>query len=374
MRIRYNTSAILTNKVLNFNDSKLSESSERLSSGFKINHAKDNPSGLAIARRMSLQLRGLSNASQNASDGISVVQTAEGALEEIQTMIQRMNELAIQAANGINSDQERETIDMEIKQLKNEITRITKDTEFNGQKLLNGDCDLKGYTDAKGVDVVYYSDEVPVGQYVIKSIELPNPPYDDDGNLKEYTVTLAEEGDDYPFPPGTNITYDGELVTVTGDNSFEITFAIDPEKYKEGDSITLDITGLGAMRMQVGANEGEVLELRIPTVSLRSMGLSRYDITTQESAKKSIDMTAKANAYISSIRSRLGAYQNRLEHTSNSLDTTHENMTEAYSRIMDTDMAAEMTEYTNQQVLTQAGISMLAQANERPQQVLQLLQ
>ena len=372
MRIRYNTSAILTNKALNFNDSKLSVSSERLSSGYKINHAKDNPSGLAIAKRMSLQLRGLSNASQNASDGISVVQTAEGALQEMHSMVQRLSELAIQAANGVYSEQEREMIDMEVKQLKEELNRIVKDTEFNGQKLLTGDCDLKGYTDAKGVDVVYYADEVPVGQYVIDAI---SPSYDEDGNLEDGSVTLRTTGDN-AFPPDSTITYDGNQVTVTAANSFEITFTLDDviEQQSADGSITLDITGLGAMRMQIGANEGEILELRIPTVSIRSMGLTRYDITTPESAKLSIDMTVKANSYISSVRSRLGAYQNRLEHTSNSLDTTHENMTEAYSRIMDTDMAAEMTEYTNQQVLTQAGISMLAQANERPQQVLQLLQ
>lgn len=372
MRIRYNTSAILTNKALNFNDSQLSVSSERLSTGYKINHAKDNPSGLAIARRMSLQLRGLSNASQNSSDGISVVQTAEGALEEIQTMIQRMNELAIQAANGINSDQERETIDMEIKQLKKEITRITKDTEFNGQKLLNGDCDLKAYANAKGVNMVYYADEVPVGKYTITSI---NPAYDEEGNLLPDSITLLMDGSEEAFPDDAYITCEGNKVTITAGDSFEITFTVDdPFPGAAGDSYTWDITGIGAMRMQVGANEGEILEIRIPTISLTSIGIERYDISTVESAKKSIDMTLKANAYISGIRSRLGAYQNRLEHTSNSLDTTHENMTEAYSRIMDTDMAEEMTEYTNRQVLTQAGISMLAQANERPQQVLQLLQ
>ena len=135
MRINYNISAMLANKALGKNDDRLSTSSERLSTGYKINSAKDNPSGLAIAKRMNMQLRGLSNASQNASDGVSVVQTAEGTMQEMQDMIQRMSELAVQSANGTNTEKEREMIEMEIVQLKEEIDRIASDTEFNGKKL-----------------------------------------------------------------------------------------------------------------------------------------------------------------------------------------------------------------------------------------------
>lgn len=363
MRVNYNVSALLANKALNQNDNKLSTASERLSTGYKINHAKDNPSGLAIAKRMNLQLRGLSNASQNASDGVSVVQTAEGALQEVQSMVQRISELAIQATNGTNSDKEREMIQMEVDQLKEEIERITRDTEFNGQKLLNGDCDLKGYSDTPGVTVTYYSDEVPVGDYVISSI---NPTYDADGNLTDGSVSVS-------FPADAKYSYEGNQVTITGSNSFELSLSIDPDA-TFASSVTLDLTGIGAMRMQIGANEGEVMEIRIPKVSLETLGLDKADLTTKESSRKAIDQAKGAISKISSIRARLGAYQNRLEHTADSLDITHENVTGAYSRLMDTDMAEEMTEYTNLQVLTQAGTSMLAQANERPQQVLQLLQ
>ena len=373
MRVNYNVSALIANKSLNQNDNKLSNASERLSSGYKINHAKDNPSGLAIAKRMNMQLRGLSDASQNASDGVSIVQTAEGALQEIQEMIQRMNELAVQAANGTYSDKEREMIDMEIRQLKEEIERIAEDTDFNGKKLLNGDCDLKGYTDAEGVKVTYYADEVPVGKYTVSAI---NPAYDAEGNLMDGSVTLLQDGSDTAFPEDAYISYEGNKATITAANSFEVTISLDTTitTTSADGSITLDLTGLGAMRMQIGANEGEVMEIRIPTMSLETLKLDKADFTTKEGAKKAIGLTKDANAYISKIRSRLGAYQNRLEHTSNSLDITQENVTGAYSRMMDTDMAEEMTEYTNLQVLTQAGISMLAQANERPQQVLQLLQ
>ena len=126
--------------------------------------------------------------------------------------------------------------------------------------------------------------------------------------------------------------------------------------------------------MQIGANEGEIMEIRIPALGLEQLGLKDVDLSTKEGALKAIELTDAANTYISSVRARLGAYQNRLEHTANSLDATNENLTDAFSRIMDTDMAEEMTEYSNEQVLTQAGISVLSQANERPQQVLQLLQ
>lgn len=373
MRVNYNVSALLANKALNQNDSKLTVASERLSTGYKINHAKDNPSGLAIAKRMNMQLRGLSNASQNASDGVSVVQTAEGALQEMQSMVQRINELAIQSTNGTNSEKEREMIQMEVDQLKEEIERIAKDTEFNGQKLLNGDCDLKGFCDADGVKVTYYSDEVAVGKYTISAI---NPQYDADGNLLDGSVTLLMDGSDNAFPKDSYISYEGNKVTVTARNSFEVTFSLDAAitTSSADGSVTLDLTGLGAMRMQIGANEGEVMEIRIPTVSLETLGLDKADFSTEESSRKAITLATDAISKISTIRARLGAYQNRLEHTADSLDVTHENVTGAYSRMMDTDMAEEMTEYTNLQVLTQAGTSMLAQANERPQQVLQLLQ
>ena len=159
MRVNYNISAILANKALNQTDSKLSVSSERLSTGYKINHAKDNPSGLAIAHRMTMQLRGLSNAAQTASDGVSVVQTAEGAISEMQDMVHRISELAVQAANGTNSDDDRKMIQEEIDQLKLELTRIASDTDFNGKKLLNGDFDLKGYSDVEEVKVSFYKKE-----------------------------------------------------------------------------------------------------------------------------------------------------------------------------------------------------------------------
>lgn len=376
MKINYNVSAVVANAALTVNEKKFNVSTERLSTGYKVNHAKENPSGIAIAKRMNAQLKGLSQSKDNASTAVSVVSTAEGALTEIQSMIQRMNELSVQAATGTKTDSDRESIQAEIKELKEEIERMKNDTEFNGKKLLNGDCDLKGYADAKGIKVSYYSDETPVANY---KFSLVNPiPLDQDGNvdLKDGSVTLLQDGSENAFPKDAKITYDGDKVTVTAANEFEITFKVDKNvtTTSQDGSISLDITGIGAMRVQIGANEGQVLAIRIPEVSLDRLGLSDIDISTQEGAQRAIELSKQANAYISSVRSRIGAYENRLEHTQSSLGVTEENVTSAFSRIMDTDMAEEMTEYANQQVLNQAGISVLTQANQRPAEVLQLLQ
>lgn len=376
MKINYNVSAVVANAALTVNEKKFNVSTERLSTGYKVNHAKENPSGIAIAKRMNAQLKGLSQSKDNASTAVSVVSTAEGALTEIQSMIQRMNELSVQAATGTKTDSDRESLQAEIKELKEEIERMKNDTEFNGKKLLNGDCDLKGYADAKGIKVSYYSDETPVANY---KFSLVNPiPLDQDGNvdLKDGSVTLLQDGSENAFPKDAKITYDGNKVTVTAANEFEITFQVDKnvKTTSQDGSISLDITGIGAMRVQIGANEGQVLAIRIPEVSLDTLGLSDIDISTQEGAQRAIELSKQANAYISSVRSRIGAYENRLEHTQSSLGVTEENVTSAFSRIMDTDMAEEMTEYANQQVLNQAGISVLTQANQRPAEVLQLLQ
>lgn len=376
MKINYNVSAVVANAALTVNEKKFNVSTERLSTGYKVNHAKENPSGIAIAKRMNAQLKGLSQSKDNASTAVSVVSTAEGALTEIQSMIQRMNELSVQAATGTKTDSDRESIQAEIKELKEEIERMKNDTEFNGKKLLNGDCDLKGYADAKGIKVSYYSDETPVANY---KFSLVNPiPLDQDGNvdLKDGSVTLLQDGSENAFPKDAKISYNGDKVTVTAANEFEITFQVDKNvtTTSQDGSISLDITGIGAMRVQIGANEGQVLAIRIPEVSLDTLGLSDIDISTQEGAQRAMDLTKQANAYISSVRSRIGAYENRLEHTQSSLGVTEENVTSAFSRIMDTDMAEEMTEYANQQVLNQAGISVLTQANQRPAEVLQLLQ
>lgn len=370
MRINYNVSAMLSNNALSTNEDLLAQSLQRLSSGLKINSAKDNPAGLAMAKRMNAQIEGLSKASQNASDGISIIETADGALSEIQEMIQRMNELATKATNGTLMDEDREFIQDEIDGLCAEIERVADNTEFNSQKLLNGEFDLKAYTDVDAVKVSYCSDSVTIGDYEISGASVT---FDADGNVATFTGTF---GADFPADLAVTSIKDNE-VTLKGGQGFKITLDLNAVAANAtaviGD-ININAPGIGPMRLQIGSNEGQILEVRIPKVSLKNAGIDNLDMSTKEGAEDALNRMGGAINYISSVRSRLGAYQNRLESSVNSLDITSENMTSAYSRIMDVDMAEEMTNYTTYQVLTQAGTSMLAQANERPSQVLQLLQ
>lgn len=439
MKINYNMSAIIANDKLAKTDTALSTSIEKLSSGYKINHAKDSPSGIAIAKKMHDQIRGLNRAAQNASDGISVIETAEGTLSEVQDMLQRMNELAIKGSTGTLSDSDRQTLQDEVDQLRDEIDRIAGSTEFNGNVLLDGTFDLKGYTSNPDVKVESYSDQAKIGNYYIEGITVKEiEKVDADGNpidengLPVYEQKLDENGEPVLDANGkpvmnqisepvmiktldtTNVIFkpvdgsgnpvqitlpsgkqvdaldivnpkcivaeDGYTLTVTGDNQFSMTLTFDISD-KDAvppnntiDPANIELTGIGAMTMQIGANEGQTLDIRIPTVSSKTLGIHQVDVTKKEDARLSINRISNALDTISSIRSRLGAYQNRLESSVSSLDVTEENMTSAYSRIMDVNMAEEMTEYTKNQVLVQAGTSMLAQANERPSQVLQLLQ
>ncbi len=376
MRINYNVSAMLANNALANNDNMLAQSLERLSSGLKINHAKDNPAGLAMAKRMNAQLKGVAVANQNAGDGVSVIEIADGAMTEISDMLQRMNELAIKSANGIESESDRKIIQDEVSQLKEEITRVAETTEFNGLPLLNGDFSLKGYTDDPSVKVSSYSRNVPAKIYEIADMVIDKETVDGT-ETGEYTVDI-NFADSMGFPDGATAEMKDKMVVIKGSNNFEMTLDLNnadfdtmPLAYTK---VKVDATGIGPMRLQIGANEGQILEVDIPQISLRHMGIEELEVTTEENSLDAIERLDGAISYVSRVRGQLGAYQNRLESTMNSLDITSENMTAAYSRIMDVDMAEEMTNYTTNQVLTQAGTSMLAQANERPSQVLQLLQ
>lgn len=609
MRINYNISSIIARNALNNNDNRLADSIQRLSSGLKINSAEDDAAGLAISIKMNAQIKCLERATQNANDGLSVVNTADGAMSEMHDILQRMNELAIQSANGTNADSDREQIQLEIDQLVAELDRIAETTEFNGQKLLDGSFAYKGYTNTENVKVMSYSDGVASGVYAIGSITYSK--YEDkimdfaayveenssEGEVKHEQSYQAESADgildmlygtasisEYmaanpdttlkAFPDGAKVLLDEENIIIKAENDFEVKLTLNDNKAvnnktgitvntssstknitmdsyrnitiknedgsakyniselnikKEGNNaavvdlsevdketlteelsealakkfpdadnvnitdctyssstgklefavslseggtnstsvikfdialnytisvdeqitdqngnkqtvtkqievdfseeanrtkyasqfaklklpnkiyddttnpatvdplnkylythtervettyevgkkdtpILVDLTGIGAMRVQVGANEGQVIEMEIPALQALYLGVKDLDISTEEKATEAIDTIGAAINQLSSIRAKIGAYANRIEHTITNLDSTVENVTAAYSRIMDVDMATEMTEYSTVQVLVQSSTAMLAQANERPQQALQLLQ
>lgn len=378
MKINSNMQALIAQNVLRTNEEKNASSTERLSSGFKINHAKDSPAGMAVSNRMNAQIRSLYKAKDNASNAVNVVQTADGALTEVHNMLQRMNELAVKASNGTLTTSDREAIQKEVNALRNEIDRIAKDSEYNTQNLLGGEQQMKGYimdsslTDS--IKVVNYDVDFPKGEYTLNLKDHKNP-------------TLKINGGDVPNLKSIVSENDNKIIATLNDGS-KLTFSYDGADHPTDPAdkgIKVDITGIGGMKIQVGTKAGQEIQVVIPKMDSKSIGIGvtkdstgkiddPIDMRTEEGARRSIEAIKDAIEYVSSARSGLGAYQNRLESTVASLAETTENLENSYSTIKDVDMAEEMVEYTKLQVLVQAGTSMLSQANEQPQQALQLLQ
>ena len=374
MKVNSNIQAMFAQSILSANEEKMAKSTQKMSSGYKLNRAMDNPAGMAITNRMRAQLSSLERATKNSKNAINAIQTAEGALSEIESMLQRMNELSIQGSNGTMSSSDRLAIQEEVDQLVSEINRISKNTSYNSQNLLDGTQDLKAFSrPSKNISVRNYNELMDVGKYKIS--------VGADGLVTSLTkdgATIdiaAQEVVEFVDKDGKTTGYSTKIHTANG---AELTFET------KGDSgatnVELDITGYGGMKIQVGAEEGQEIQVVIPEVSLRTLnfvdldGNRTLDLRTEEGATKAISQIASAIDYVSAARSKLGAYQNRIENTVTNLDVTTENLTESYSTIKDIDMAEGMVEYTTLQVLIQAGTSMVAQANEQPQQALQLLQ
>lgn len=374
MKVNSNIQAMFAQSILSANEEKMAKSTQKMSSGYKLNRAMDNPAGMAITNRMRAQLSSLERATKNSKNAINAIQTAEGALSEIESMLQRMNELSIQGSNGTMSSSDRLAIQEEVDQLVSEINRISKNTTYNSQNLLDGTQDLKAFSrPSKNISVRNYNELMDVGKYEIS--------VGPDGLVKSLTkdgATIdiaAQEVVEFVDKDGKTTGYSTKIHTANG---AELTFET------KGDSgatdVELDITGYGGMKIQVGAEEGQEIQVVIPEVSLRTLnfvdldGNRTLDLRTEEGATKAISQIASAIDCVSAARSKLGAYQNRIENTVTNLDVTTENLTESYSTIKDIDMAEGMVEYTTLQVLIQAGTSMVAQANEQPQQALQLLQ
>ena len=374
MKVNSNVQAMFAQSILSANEEKMAKSTQKMSSGYKLNRAMDNPAGMAITNRMRAQLSSLERATKNSKNAINAIQTAEGALSEIESMLQRMNELSIQGSNGTMTSSDRLAIQEEVDQLVSEINRISKNTSYNSQNLLDGTQDLKAFSgSSKDISVRNYNELMDVGKYKIS--------VGADGLVTSLTkdgATIdiaAQEVVEFADKDGNTTGYSTKIHTANG---AELTFET------KGDSgatnVELDITGYGGMKIQVGAEEGQEIQVVIPEVSLRTLnfvdldGNRTLDLRTEEGATKAISQIASAIDYVSAARSKLGAYQNRIENTVTNLDVTTENLTESYSTIKDIDMAEGMVEYTTLQVLIQAGTSMVAQANEQPQQALQLLQ
>lgn len=460
MKINHNVTAQLANVSLKKNDKRIATSLERLSSGYKITKAADDAAGLAISNKMKAQIRALDRSSRNAEDGTSIIETADGAMSEIESIAQRIRELCVQASNDTYNLEDRAAIQSEVDEMLDEMDRIAKTTEFNGKGLLNGEASRTVYSKDDTVKAISSSLSVAAGNYTftidnvatpasvqvyfpampltenyeieINSTTVTLEPTDTaasarqkitqlcdkmnisvtDGQAGNLTLTSNATGwgqritTDYPdrvgdFSQGTNaeITLsttddpdtntafeksasyisDGNNIIISDNSGFEIQLELTPDA-QNGQDITMTVFDAGYMTIQIGANEHQNLNMDFPEISCQTLalrdwnGIDTINVCTQFGATNAIESLDNAITRISAARSQLGSYQNRLESTIASLDIGVENMTDAMSRITDTDMASEMTEYTQLSVLTQAATTMLSQANTRVETVMSLLQ
>ena len=459
MVVQHNLRAMNSNRMLSITQGSLNKSTEKLSSGYKVNRAADDAAGLSISEKMRKQIRGLTQASLNAEDGISAVQTAEGALTEVHDMLQRMNELAVKAANGTNSTSDRQTIQDEVDQLLTEIDRVAETTKFNELYTLKGDEDkvtrylsahdagIEGTLTQGATNATFSMDQLKFGD----TIMIAGREYHISGTQEQQGEIITSS-----VKIGQQVTIDGIMytctATVSNADKFELTkddliaklntsslsiMSVNGKTYY-GAGITDDrtvVSSIGAYKLiqkelglasSIGADgstqasvnagvDGKTLmkpsfegkwvfsidkgsvqvredidfslhvgadadmnnkiAVKIGALDTKGLGIQGLNVkdTTGAAATYAIDSIADAVARISAQRSLLGAVQNRLEHTINNLDNVVENTTAAESQIRDTDMATEMVKYSNNNVLAQAGQSMLAQSNQANQGVLSLL-
>ncbi len=380
MRINTNLMALNTHRQLSVNTGNVAKSTEKLSSGLRINRAGDDAAGLAISEKMRAQIKGLDMASKNSQDAISLVQTAEGALTETHSILQRMRELAVQSSSDTNQDNvDREALQAEFVALRSEIDEIAANTQFNNKNLLNGTFGLNTAVDNVNSDV-------QVGTNGVTEITLEGF-----SAGAAQSITFAQAG-------GGGATYEATFdgVTVAGvvneatAGSFSLDFGggriatvtysagMTTDYFATATNLQFDVTGTAA-KIQTGANASETLDVSIASMDSTDLtavsgALDTATVADGTSAEAAITTVNEAINTVSTQRANLGAVQNRLEHKIKNLDTSSENLSAAESRIRDLDMAAEMTKFTSNNILVQASTAMLAQANSAPQSVLSLLQ
>lgn len=428
MVIQQNITALNSHRQLGINNSKVKQSLEKLSSGYRINTAADDAAGLAISEKMRAQITGLERATKNALDGISLVQTAEGALGEVHSMLNRMVELAVESANGVLGDDDRLKIEAEITAIKDEVDRISQATNFNGIKLIDGSLDkvwravTKTYPSGKineatlppgdildpyvktsggaldsmpdlfknqGVGPVTISatpDSMPThltftiagrnGGELSYSIEMAGVL--DMNNGSTYTLDLSPFGSLDIENIGNGMQYVPEWLVVTDladylQNRMTPGLSVDPSEIHVTQMQQVDIDGL---ILQVGdtADDYNKVYVKVADMSSNGLGITKVTMISQQTSSVSLKNINSAIEKVSVSRGKLGAIQNRLETTVENLEVSTENITASESRIRDADMAKEAMHLQKNDILTQSAQSMLAQANMQPQQVLQLLQ
>ena len=389
MIINHNMNALNEHINMGINNTAAGKSMEKLSSGLRINRAGDDAAGLAISEKMRGQIRGLTQASRNSADGISMIQTAEGALNETTNILQRMRELAVQASNDTNTTSDREEIQKEINALTEEVDRIANNTEFNTQKLLNGsksgeegDLVREAVTAKQGQFKVTFADAIDGNTQLIidgKKVKFDNTSAANKGTIEK---KLNDTFDKYTF------TYDEQKKELSiqqkiGEDKKEMSISRNGVKQtvttqQVGVTARAEELSEGKVSVQVGANASQSMSIEIGDMRAEALNIVNDEgkglsVETAQSANEAITAFDAALNAVSSQRANLGAVQNRLEYTISNLDNTAENLTSAESTLRDVDMAKEMMEYSKNNILNQAAQAMISQANQQPQNVLQLL-
>ena len=389
MIINHNMNALNAHRNMGVNNTAAGKSMEKLSSGLRINRAGDDAAGLAISEKMRGQIRGLTQASRNSADGISMIQTAEGALNETTNILQRMRELAVQASNDTNTTSDREEIQKEINALTEEVDRIANNTEFNTQKLLNGsksgeegDLVREEVTAQIGEFTISLNKDLAAGDRLV--IDGKFIKFDTNDVVDKDTIQAKLE----PILEGYDITVTDKknikLVQKVGTDKDEFKVKLNgadtgfKTTIKDGVTARAEEYSEGKVSVQVGANAEQSMSIEIGDMRAQALKIVNdkgrgLSVETAQSANEAITAFDAALNAVSSQRANLGAVQNRLEYTISNLDNTAENLTSAESTLRDVDMAKEMMEYSKNNILNQAAQAMISQANQQPQNVLQLL-
>lgn len=395
MVVQHNLTAMNSNRQLGVTTSAQAKSAEKLSSGYRINRAGDDAAGLKISEKMRSQVRGLNRASTNAQDGVSLIQTAEGALNEAHSILQRMNELAVQGANDTNENIDREAINEELDALTTELDRISSTTQFNKQNLLDGSFKNKKLQVGANAD---QNIEISIGSMNAKTLGLKDVSGTIEKTAQEGVnpVAIKYQGMSYTYRPKSSLdkntanaisVFKKQLSGKYTSSNYAAQFENGKVFYKSlvndktYSTVSKAVAGdVSAAKQAMSADVKKNINTYLQTSAVTAKALSSYTqngnarVDTYEMANNSITAIQDAINKVSSQRSALGALQNRLEHTIANLDNVAENTQAAESRIRDTDMASEMVEYSKNNILAQAGQSMLAQSNQSTQGVLSLLQ
>jgi flagellin len=392
MRIQHNITALNAANRLKTNESAVSKNIQKLSSGYRINSAADDAAGLAVSEKMRKEINGLSQAEDNTKNGISLVQTAEGGLNETSAILQRMNTLAVESANGTYKDTDRANLQKEVDHLKTEIDRIANSTNFNEIKLLDG-----------SLGTAYKADFTPADDGITKAVVSGGNIASGDSVTLKVTTSKTEGKVTVAFGSAvTGVSFEADSTSFAAGGVYTFTAVIDDDtasaadaaKFKDftiivtrgsavpadddnAQDVTITATGHAPLTFQVGAEnvDDQRATLSINAMDSKGLGIDGNNllIDTQEHAEAAISTIADAVAIVNRTRADLGALQNELEHTANNLSTMNENLTSAESTIRDVDMTDEYVQYSKNQILAQAANAMLAQANTQPQNVLTLL-